>query len=75
MILAEFREWTMWMMEAGILYILIAEYNYDKEKDDAKKQRRTKTTKKTVTTPTGDVVTEEHTETFEGKGNGDKKPE
>lgn len=33
-----------------------------------KKQRRTKTVKKTTTLPSGDVVTEENTESVESKG-------
>lgn len=65
--LLEFREWTMWMMEAGILYILIKEYNYDKEKDE-KKQRRTRTTKKTTVDSTGQSITEENIEIVESKG-------
>lgn len=65
--IAEFREWTMWLMEAGILYYVAREFYYDKEKDD-KKQKRVRTTKKTTTLPSGDVVTEENTESFETKG-------
>lgn len=57
----------MWLMEAGILYYVAREFYYDKEKDD-KKQKRTRTTKKTTNLPSGDVVTEEHTETVESKG-------
>jgi hypothetical protein len=30
-IIVEFREWTMWLAELGILWILIKEYWYDKE--------------------------------------------
>lgn len=70
--LAELREWTMWLMEAGILYYVAREFYYDKEKDD-KKQKRTRTTKKTTTMPTGEIVTDEHTETVESKDTGNEK--
>lgn len=63
----EFREWSLWLAEWLIVFILIAEFFYDKNKDDVKKQRKTRTTKKTTTSPTGDVVIEEHVETEEGK--------
>lgn len=63
-LLVEFREWTMWLMEAGILIVVTMEYLYDKEKDD-RKQRRTRTTKKTTTAPGGVSTAEETTETFE----------
>jgi archaellum component FlaF (FlaF/FlaG flagellin family) len=46
------------------LYILIKEYNYDANKDLEKKQKRTRTTKKTTTQPTGTTV-EETTEISE----------
>lgn len=55
--------------------ILTLEYKYDAAKDAAKKQKRTRTTKKTTTAPTGEVVTEEHTETVESKGNGNAHTE
>lgn len=47
------------------LYILIKEYRYDEQKDLDKKQRRTKTTKKVTTQPSGESVSEETTETVE----------
>lgn len=72
MIVAEIREWTMWLMEAGILYYVAREFYYDKDKDD-KKSKRTRTTKKTTTAPSGEIVVEEHTETTESKGNGNEK--
>lgn len=43
------------------------EYEFDRSVYE-KKQRRTKTTKKTVTLPSGDIVTEENTESVESKG-------
>lgn len=43
------------------------EYDFDKNVYE-KKQRKTRTTKKTVTLPSGDVVTEENTESVESKG-------
>lgn len=64
--LSELREWTMLAFEAYICWILTLEYFYDAAKD-AKKQRRTKTTKKTTTLPSGDVVTEESSESVESK--------
>lgn len=66
MMIAEFREWTMWLMEAGILYYVAREFYYDAAKD-AKKQRRTRTIKKTTTDPQGNQVVEEQTSTVEGK--------
>ena len=65
--LTEFREWTIWLAEWLIVFILVAEYFYDKEKDD-KKQKRTRTTKKAVTAPDGTITTEENIETIESKG-------
>ena len=52
-------------------WILTKEYNYDEAKD-LKKQRRTRTTKKTTTMPSGEILTEENTETIEQKGEGDE---
>lgn len=46
-------------------YVLRKEYEYDEQKDLEKKQRRTKTTKKTTSKPGGETVTEEQTETSE----------
>lgn len=66
----EVREWTMWLMEAGILFYVGLEYHYDKAKDE-KKQRRTKTTKKTTSKVGGESVVEESTEVSEPV-NGDK---
>ena len=44
-------------------WILKREYDYDEAKDIEKKQKRTRTTKKTTTQPGGASVTEETTET------------
>jgi len=41
------------------------EYDYDEQKDLAKKSRRTRTTKKTTTQPGGGSIIEESTETVE----------
>lgn len=65
--LSEIREWTMPLFEGYICWVLTIEYFYDAAKD-AKKQRRTKTVKKTVTLPSGDIVTEENIESVESKG-------
>jgi mannitol-specific phosphotransferase system IIBC component len=48
----------------GSLYILIKEFKYDEQKDLEKKQKRTKTTKKT-STKAGETVVEESVETSE----------
>ena len=61
----EFREWSMWIAEWLIVLILIAEFFYDKHKDDIKAARKTKTTKKTTMQPSGISVTEESTEVSE----------
>lgn len=71
--------WTIdtWLV-AGILLLELLdfivtriewykEYRYDEEKD-LKKQRRTRTTKKTTQLPTGESITEENVETVEHKG-------
>lgn len=62
--LIEFREWTFWIMEAGILYYVAREFYYDRDKDIEKKQKKTKTTKKTTKGAQGET-TEEVTETSE----------
>lgn len=49
-------------------YILVKEYKYDEAKDIEKKQRRTRTTKKTTTQPSGVSTTEETIETVEPTG-------
>lgn len=49
-------------MEGIIALYVVREFYYDKDKDD-RKQRRSKTVKKTTTAPTGETITEEHTET------------
>ena len=50
---------------AASFYILVKEYRYDEAKDLAKKQRRTKTTKKTTRNPGGIEITEESSEVTE----------
>lgn len=52
-----FEAYTAWMVKK--------EYDYDEQKDIEKKQKRTKTTKKTTTQPSGVSVVEESTETVE----------
>ena len=64
-ILIELREWTMWLMEGGILFYVALEYHYDKAKDEAKKQKKTRTTKKTTTQKDGGSTVEEVVETSE----------
>jgi len=64
----ELREWLMFIAELGILYYVAREFYYDRDKDIEKKQRRTRTTKKT-TNKAGESIVEETTETttpFEG---------
>lgn len=63
----EIREWIIFLFEGYICWILTLEYFYDKEKDEIKKQRRTKTTKKATTMPDGTIVTEENIESTENK--------
>jgi len=46
-------------------WILTKEYKYDENKDIEKRQRKTRTTKKTTTQPSGISTTEEVTETSE----------
>ena len=43
------------------------EYEFDREVYE-KKQRKTRTTKKTTSLPSGEIVTEENTESVETKG-------
>lgn len=62
------REWLGFLVEIAILIVIIMEYQYDKSKDDAKKHKRTRTTKKTTVTPSGETVTEENIESVESKG-------
>jgi uncharacterized membrane protein len=66
--LTTIRDWLAFVAEIVIAVYVIAEYYYDKEKDEVKKQKRTRTIKKAVTSPTGDITTEEITETTESKG-------
>lgn len=63
--IVEGREWLMLSAELFICYMLVLEYRYDERKDLAKKQRQTRTTKKTTTDKTGIVTTEETNETLE----------
>lgn len=55
------------IVDMGILYYVRLEFYYDKQKDESK-QRRTRTTKKVTTMPTGEVLTEENVEVSETKG-------
>lgn len=64
-IILEIREWTMLILEAGILWVVWLEFVYDKNKDEEKKHRKTKTTKKTTKGAQGVETTEEVTETSE----------
>jgi hypothetical protein len=62
----ELREWVMLIFEGYICWILTMEYYFDKEIEE-KKHKRTRTTKKTTNLPSGEIVTDETTETEEGK--------
>lgn len=53
------------LFEAYTAWTVKREFDYDEQKDLEKKQRRTKTTKKTTTQPSGASVIEEQTETVE----------
>lgn len=59
----EIRDWLAFIFEGVIMVYVILEYYYDREKDILKKQKRIRTTKKATTSPTGETVTEEITET------------
>lgn len=61
----ELREWAMLLAELFICYMLVLEYKYDEKKDIQKKQRSTKTVRKTTTKKDGDSVVEESTEVNE----------
>lgn len=63
-LITEAREWIMLLLEAGILWVVWLEYKYDARKDEEKKHRRVKTTKKTTKGAQGET-TEEVTETSE----------
>lgn len=67
-VLVEIREWIAFVVECLILLVVWMEYRYDKEKDDAKKHRKTKTTKKTTNNKDGESVVEESTEVSEPIG-------
>ena len=56
---------TETLVGMATLAILILEYKYDAAKDAAKKQKRTKTSKKTTTSASGQSVTEETSEVIE----------
>ena len=70
--IVEVREWLMLFFEGYICWILTMEYFYDANKDALKKQRKTKTTKKT-TQPDG-TVTEENSEILESTGEKNDRP-
>lgn len=63
--------WFFVILTAGLLveihsnYVLRKEYEYDERKDLEKKQKRTRTTRKTTSKPGGETITEEQTETSE----------
>jgi len=62
--IVEIREWVAFLVEWAILIVIIMEYQYDKSKDDAKKHKKTKTTKKT-TNKNGESIVEETSEVSE----------
>jgi len=63
--------WLFLILAAGLFYEretrnwTIKEFFYDKDKDDLKKQKKTKTTRKITTQPGGSSVTEEQVEISE----------
>lgn len=59
--------------EAFTAYVVWIEFKYDERKDLEKKQRRTKTTRKTTTQPSGASVVEESVETTEPVNQGESK--
>jgi hypothetical protein len=61
----EAREWLMLAFEGYICAILTLEYFYDARKDELKKLRKTRTTKKTTSTKDGGSMVEESTEISE----------
>lgn len=61
----EIREWTMLLLEAGILVVIILEYVYDRNKDIQKAHKKTRTTRKTTSTKEGGSIVEESTEVSE----------
>lgn len=63
--LIEIRDWLNFVAEWIIVWILIAEYRYDAQKDLLKAQKKTKTTKKTTTGPNNQNIVEETVETVE----------
>lgn len=64
-------QWLFLFLLSGLLielhsnFMLRKEFAYDEQKDLEKKQRKTRTSKKTTTQPGGASVTEEVTETSE----------
>ncbi len=69
--LIEIREWIMFIAELYICGILTVEYYYDANKD-AKKTRRTKTTKKT-TKADGSITEEQSEEVVSPNGDNNEK--
>jgi predicted histidine transporter YuiF (NhaC family) len=63
--------WLLVVLVIGLIfegytaYVVKKEYDYDEQKDIEKKQKRTKTTKKTTTQPGGASIVEEATEVTE----------
>lgn len=64
-IITEIREWIAFGVEVAILVVIWMEYQYDKNKDEEKKHRKVKTTKKTTKGVSGESIIEETTETSE----------
>ncbi len=59
--------------EAFTAYWIVKEYQYDEAKDLEKKQRKTRTTKKTTSKPGGETVVEESQEVTEPINQGEQK--
>lgn len=71
--LNELRDWSNCLAEWVIVLILLLEYFYDKNKDEAKKQKKTRTTKKVTQAKDGSTVTEESQEVSEPMNQEEKK--
>lgn len=69
----ELRDWTAFLAELIICVYVVREFYYDRDKDLEKKHKKTRTTKKTTSTPGGPQITEETTEVSESLGGNNEK--
>jgi len=65
----QIRDWIAFIAELIICIYVVREFYYDANKDEVKKQRKTRTTKKTTQLPSGESIVEENTETTEKNEN------